>query len=168
MDGDALARGRRRATDDDEARHGPLPTSTTALLGAWSGLVATAVMTVFRMPLSRSPPPTAYFWARFVGHGEPADHGAVGLLLHLAYGTAAGGLFGVLFTAPTTGSALERERTGVVLGVVYAMALSVFGERVLLRGLLDMDPDADERFVFHLSHLVYGLTLGAWVGSRAG
>jgi hypothetical protein len=26
--------------------------------------------------------------------------------------------------------------------------------------------DADERLVFHVGHLVYGLTLGTWLGSR--
>jgi len=37
---------------------------------------------------------------------------------------------------------------------------------VLLRGLLDEDLDPDEALIFHLSHVIYGITLGAWLGSR--
>ena len=59
------------------------------------------------------------------------------------------------------------EATGLVVGGVYGLALSVFGERVMLQWFLGMDLDTDESAVFHAGHLVYGLALGAWVGSRA-
>jgi len=36
----------------------------------------------------------------------------------------------------------------------------------VLERVLDMDPAADERLVFHAGHLVYGLGLGTWFGSR--
>jgi hypothetical protein len=39
---------------------------------------------------------------------------------------------------------------------------------VLLEGLLGMDLEPDERWIFHVSHAVYGLTLGSWFGSRIG
>lgn len=155
----AVGRGRRFAGCSVDAR--------AIALGLKSGLIATVVMTVFRMPISESLPPTAEFWARYVGGGEPEDYPLIGLALHLAYGAAAGGLFAAILGAPAGRREVERERVGVVLGVVYGVLLSFFGERVLLRWLLGLDPEPDERFVFHVSHVVYGLTLGAWMGSRS-
>ncbi|MFC7081389.1 hypothetical protein [Halorussus caseinilyticus] len=52
-------------------------------------------------------------------------------------------------------------------GSVYALALSVFGERIVLGRLLGLDLDVDERLVFHAGHLIYGLGLGTLFGSRA-
>jgi len=46
------------------------------------------------------------------------------------------------------------------------MALSAFGTQVVLQELLDIRLEADELALFHAGHLVYGLSLGAWVGSR--
>jgi len=45
------------------------------------------------------------------------------------------------------------------------MALSAFGTQVVLQELLDIRLEADELALFHAGHLVYGLSLGAWVGS---
>ena len=157
--GDRRIEERERPSTSDRARR--RVDGRAVLLGAKSGVVATVVMTVFRMPLADSLPPTADFWARYVGGGDPEDYPIVGLLLHLAYGAA-------LVRSPRVGTTVERERNGVLLGVAYALLLSVFGERVLLRHLLGMDLKPDERFVFHVGHVVYGLTLGAWVGSRSG
>jgi predicted MFS family arabinose efflux permease len=97
--------------------------------GAEGGALATAVMTVYRLPVTRSLPPTAEFWATFVSGGDPADSPVAALVLHVVYGVAAGAIFAVV-----------------------------------LRTLLDTDPD--DRFAFHVSHLLYGITLGAWVGTR--
>jgi hypothetical protein len=36
----------------------------------------------------------------------------------------------------------------------------------MLDGLLDTRLEADELTLFHAGHLVYGIALGAWVGSR--
>lgn len=149
-------------------------------LGAVGGLFATVVMTAFREPISRSPPPTANFWAQYVaprlrdtsssdeesaGAGDPGDYFLPGLVLHLAYGTGAAVAFAALFRP--AGSEAANERRGVLWGVGYALLLSGFGKRVLLERLLGMDLDRDERFVFHVSHVVYGLALGTWVGSNA-
>lgn len=133
-------------------------------LGLVGGLVATVAMTVFRFPISESPPPTAAFWAKFLGGGEPEDHPIAGLVLHLGYGAAGGILFGLIPTS--AGSALAREQRGVLLGLGYSILLSFFGERAILARLLGMDLSPDERFVFHVGHVVYGLTLGTWVGSK--
>lgn len=136
-----------------------------ALLGGISGLMATVVMTAFRMPISRSPPPTANFWAKYIAGGDPADHTSIGLLLHLAYGTGGGLLFALLSPSRGTRSEAGAETRGVLSGLGYGVLLSAFGSRVILEGLLQMDLDRDERFIFYVSHVVYGLTLGAWHGS---
>jgi len=134
--------------------------------GLKGGAIATLVMTVFRAPVSRSPPPPAWFWSRYVTGGRPEDSVLPGLVLHVLYGMAGGGVFGALVGGHLDGRDADRERVGSALGVTYGLLLSTFGTVVVLDRLLDMDMDADERFVFHLSHLVYGLTLGVWLGSR--
>lgn len=136
------------------------------VVGLAGGAVATAVMSAFRIPISRSPPPTAWFWATFVGDGVPGDYVGRGLLLHLLYGTLGGGVFGVLVGPSIAGREVTQERRATLLGAVYGVALSAFGVWVVLDRLLGLELDPDERFVFHVSHLVYGLTLGTWFGSR--
>lgn len=138
-----------------------------ALNGAVGGLLATVVMTAYRLPVAASLPPTARFWAKYVSGGDPGDHPVPALVLHLGYGAAAGTVFGALFRSfvGRSESDDEREAGGVVLGALYALALSVFGERVVLGGLLSTDLDATESLVFHVGHLVYGLSLGSWVAS---
>ena len=137
--------------------------------GAVGGALATAVMTAYRMPVAASLPPTAEFWAHYVAGGEPDDHPLPALVLHLGYGAAAGSAFGVLFRQfeRRSDSDESRELGGVVLGALYALVLSAFGERVMLGRLLSMDLDATESLVFHIGHLVYGLSLGSWVASES-
>jgi hypothetical protein len=136
------------------------------LRGVVGGLVATAVMTAFRIPISRSLPPTAEFWATYVSGEDAEDHPIPGIMLHLAYGAAAGGFFAPL--VPQTGIDLVDERRGAVAGCGYGLLLSVFGLRLVLGRLLGQHLSADERFVFHVGHLVYGVTLGTWLGSKGG
>lgn len=136
-------------------------------LGLLGGLVATVVMTAFRMPISESLPPTARFWATYVGRGDEDDYPLQALLLHLAYGSLAGGVYGALGGSGRLPSTAARERRGMLCGTAYGLALSVFGVRVVLARLLGTDLDPDERLVFHAGHLVYGFTLGTWVGSAA-
>jgi len=135
--------------------------------GIHGGAVATFVMTAFRLPLMRSLPPSANFWARLVRGGDPEDHPITGLVLHLLYGVGAGAMFGGLFALLDSERPHQAEGRGIVWGAVYGMGLSAFGSRVMLEALLDVELDADELTLFHAGHLVYGLTLGAWVGSRA-
>ena len=162
------------ATDPDESATEPVVQRLRLLdalaQGTVGGLLATVVMTTYRLPIARSLPPTAAFWARYVRAGDAADYPGIGLLLHLGYGAGAGAVFGVLFRIAGLDArpGHVREARGVSLATIYGVALSVFGSRVVLGRLLGMDLDADEALVFHVSHMIYALTLGTWVGSRVG
>lgn len=134
--------------------------------GVQGGLVATAIMTAFRLPIMRSLPPTANVWAKYVSGGEPEDHPVVGLLLHLLYGTVGGATFGAAFGLLGENRAIEPEQRGILWGVAYGLGLSAIGSQVVLPKLVGARPDADELALFHAAHLVYGVALGAWVGSR--
>ncbi len=131
-----------------------------------AGFVATLIMTAFRLPIMRSLPPSANFWSQYVTGDDPDDHVIVGLALHLGYGIQAGALFGALFALHDAERSIEPEQRGLVWGSVYGMALSAFGSQIMLKRLLGIELDADELALFHAGHLVYGLSLGAWVGSR--
>lgn len=153
-----------RTTAEDE---GSQRRSRALLNGAIGGLLGTVTMTVYRLPIARSLPPTEEFWDRYA----PGDRDAgplLSLLLHLGYGTGGGLAFGAAFARLVSADSGEskREAAGIGLGVLYGAVLSAFGARVLLSRLLDMDLDPDERLVFHVGHAIYALTLGTWVGSR--
>lgn len=148
------------ATDDGRLR--------ALVTGAVGGFLATVTMTVYRLPIARSLPPTGPFWAQY-GPGDQEGPGtAVPLLLHLAYGVGAGAAFAALFAraAPDAAADARRESRGLALAVPYGLVLSLFGSRVLLRRMLDIELETDEALVFHVGHVVYALTLGSWVGSR--
>ncbi|WP_327053529.1 hypothetical protein [Halomicrococcus gelatinilyticus] len=134
--------------------------------GGTGGFVATAVMTAFRMPITDSLPPTANFWATYVGGGRPDDYALQGLVLHLLYGTVGGVVFSGLAGPWMEGPDVTKERRGALGGFAYGLLLSIVGVRVVLQSVLGMELDPDERWVFHVSHVVYGLTLGTWLGSR--
>jgi len=138
-----------------------------ASLGFRGGFIATVVMTLFRMPISLSPPPTANFWATYIGTEDPADYQLVGLILHLAYGVMGGIVFAMIAPGKGESDAMAETKNATV-GSLYGFALSIFGLRIILERILDMNLAEDERLVFHLSHVIYGLTLGTWVGSRLG
>lgn len=125
-------------------------------------------MTAYRLPISRSLPPTANFWATYIGGGDPDQYVVEGIVLHLCYGAVAGGVFGALVPRRGSDPEARREAVDVVWALGYSLALSVFGSRVVLARVLGMDMEPDEALVFHLGHLVYGLTLGTWMGSRSG
>ncbi len=133
-----------------------------------AGGIATAVMSCFRVPISRSPPPPAWFWAKYVAGGEPGDHLVPAGVLHLAYGIGGGALFGALVAAREGEPESVSERRATLLGLLYGLLLSAFGVSVLMERVLDLNLEPDERFVFHVGHVVYGLTLGTWFGANAG
>ncbi|MDQ2050814.1 hypothetical protein RBH26_09990 [Natronolimnohabitans sp. A-GB9] len=137
-----------------------------AVRGLQAGFVATIIMTAFRLPILRSLPPSANFYSQYVSGGDPEDHPIAGLVLHFVYGIQAGAIFGALFALQDAERSIEPEQRGLVWGSVYGMALSAFGSQIMLKELLDIRLEADELALFHAGHLVYGLSLGAWVGSR--
>ncbi|MCO8245999.1 MULTISPECIES: hypothetical protein [unclassified Haladaptatus] len=139
--------------------------ASNATTGFVGGLFSTVVMTAFRESISLSYPPTAEFCAKFLG-GEPNDHPAGSIALHLLYGGFAGSLFAVAF-GEGSNSALDTETEGIIGGLGYGLLLSLFGERVMLGRLLDMALEEDESMIFHAGHAMYGVALGAWVGSRS-
>ncbi len=153
-------------TEDVDKRPREEHVADAVLRGIQGGFVATLIMTAFRLPLLRSLPPSANFWSQYVAGGDPEEHTIPGLALHLLYGIGSGALFGVLFSLYDAGRSIEPEQRGLVWGSVYGMVLSAVGVQVVLNGLLDIRLDADELALFHAGHLVYGLSLGAWVGSR--
>ncbi len=137
-----------------------------AIRGLQAGFVATVIMTAFRLPIMRSLPPSANFWATYVAGGKPEEYPVVGLLLHLLYGTLGGAVFGGIFALLSAERSIEPEQRGIVWGGVFGMVSSVFGTQVMLKELLSIRLEADELALFHAGHLVYGIALGAWVGSR--
>lgn len=166
---------------DLSSKRGPKPTGETSVrdrvVPQWSilqgtirgvigGLIATTLMTLYRFPVFRALPPTSEFWAMFVRGGEPEEYPAAGLLLHYMYGGAAGGLFGFAFSLIDFRSERDRRLSAIGLSLLYGLALSVFGSRVLVERLLNEELAPDERAVFHVAHIIYGLTLGTWLSSR--
>lgn len=133
--------------------------------GAVGGFLATVVMTLFREPAARSFPPTARFWTRYVADGDPDDHPLAAFTLHLLYGTVGGIVYGNPIATRLLGDS-EAVAWFLCTGTAYGAGLSLFGSRVVLPRLLDVNLSADEAAIFHAGHLVYGLTLGAWVGTR--
>lgn len=123
-------------------------------------------MTAFRLPISRSLPPTDEFWRTFVRADDSGSATLPAILLHLLYGMGAGVVYVALGPRVSRTTEARAEVRGVVTAVVYSLFLSAFGLRVLLQGLLDEQLSPDEKLIFHLGHVVYGITLGAWLGSR--
>ena len=138
----------------------------TLVLGFNGGLIATCVMTTFRMLISHSLPPTANFWAQYVAGGELEEHRIEAIVLHFLYGAAAGSVFAVMFAAIDPRTRLEPETEGLLTGFLYSIPFTWVGEAVMMHRILGMDLESDESMIFHAGHLIYGITLGAWIGSR--
>lgn len=136
------------------------------VLGFQGGLIATCTLTVFRLPISRSLPPTANLWAEYVAGGDLAEHRMESMVLHLLYGALGGSVFAVLFGWLDERSPIPTELDGLLIGGLLSIPFSVFGTRVVLGRILGMDMETNEVLIFHASHFVYGLSIGAWIGSR--
>jgi hypothetical protein len=131
--------------------------------GVAGGLIATVLMTLYRFPVFRALPPTAEFWATYVGGGAPRTHFGTGLVLHFLYGGAAGGLFGVVIDTLGVDNDGKRSLGVIVLSLAYGLALSAFGTRFVFQRLLDEELDPNDDAIFHAGHAIYGLTLGTWL-----
>ena len=123
-------------------------------------------MTLYRLPIFRALPPTAEFWAYYIGGGEAEEYRILGFILHLFYGMVAGGIFGPVFTAISHRFPNQREFLGVVCGAGYSLVLSLVGTRIIFRRVLNRGLEPDHALVFHVGHLIYGLTLGTWLASQ--
>ena len=144
----------------------PTRVPTLVLRGVVGGIIATAIMTLYRFPVFRALPPTAEFWASVVSGGKPEQYPVIAFFLHFVYGAGAGGVFGYLFSKLRFRSERERRLGATVLALCYGVALSVFGTRVIFRHILDERLEPDEAIIFHVGHVIYGLTLGTWMSSR--
>lgn len=135
----------------------------TLLSGVVGGFVATIVMTVFMTQLGDdSPPPTALFWAKYVGDGGPEEAMMPGMVLHLVYGTIAGGAFVLLL--PILGLSFASVGSAVLWGLVWGVVLFIFAAAFWMMMVLGMDPEKKQVGMFLLFHLIYGAILGAWIG----
>lgn len=154
------------AVADETAESGETRPLRSLVLGLKGGAFATLVMTTFRMPISRSLPPTADFWAHYVGDGAPEDHPVPAFVLHVLYGVLGGGLFGVFYDRRVGRTRAGIEIVDLARGLGFSLVFSLFGSWVVLRRLVSMDLEADEALIFHVGHAIYGIALGAWVGSN--
>ena len=132
--------------------------------GAVGGFVATVSMSVFREPVSRSLPPTSSFLSRVTGD-DPGDHPIAAYLLHFLYGMGAGTVFGMA-SGRAPPRLTDSMRAHLTFGAGYGVLLSVIGRRIVLPVVANLDLNPDEATIFDAGHLVFGLALGAWVGSR--
>lgn len=131
--------------------------------GFVGGLVATIAMTAVMMAVGDdSPPPTAALWAKYVGSDGPETYLVQGMVLHLGYGVAAGGVFAAAL--PALGLSATTITMGLGWGVVYGVLLFVLGATFWMRVVLAIEPKMGTVARFALFHLVYGVVLGAWVG----
>lgn len=136
----------------------------TLIGGLVGGLVATIVMTVFMMVLGDdAPPPTAIFWSKYVGNGDPGDFVTQGMVLHLLYGIIAGGVFAAI--VPVLGFvSIATVGSTILWGLVYGVVLFAGAAVFWMKIVLGMEPEMKMVGMFLFFHLVYGGVLGAWIG----
>jgi hypothetical protein len=136
----------------------------TVLGGAVGGLVATIVMTAMMMALGDdSPPPTAAFWAKYLGDGVPTDYMMQGMVLHFLYGISAAVALAVAL--PLVGFETVTLVTAVGIGLAYGVVLFAFAAAFWMKIVLAMDPEPPQVAQFLLFHLVYGVVLGGVLGA---
>jgi hypothetical protein len=136
---------------------------SSVIAGLAGGIVATIVMTVFMMVMGDGgPPPTARMVAKFAG-GDPEDYAMPGMALHFLYGIGAGAVFAV--AVPALGVDLGSIALAVGVGLAYGIVLMVGGMVFWVRLIIGIEPDRDMMVMFGVVHVVYGLVLGAVVGS---
>jgi len=136
---------------------------STVLAGLAGGLIATILMTVVMMVMGDGgPPPTAMLVAKFAG-GEPADYEMPGMALHMLYGIVAGAVLAV--GAPLAGLGFSSMAVAVGIGLVYGVVLLIVGMAFWMKAVIGADADRDTMMTFVVVHLVYGIVLGAFLGT---
>lgn len=141
---------------------------TSIRTGLEGGFLGTLGMMVSRrVGGSKSgPPPTAAFWAKYVGNGEPSDYKPQGLVLHFLYGAVAGAVFQVMRSVVGRGGSDSAGSRPITGGLTYGVLLAIWGFAFLLRVVLGKDPGPKKARKFLKGHLAYGLTLGLWTKLR--
>lgn len=134
----------------------------SVISGVAGGFVATIVMSVVMKMMGGGAPPTADLLAKLSG-GEPADFAKPGMALHILYGTVAGTVFAL--GLPILGYEFDSLSLAVGFGLVYGVLLMVGGMVFWMRTVIGMDPDKEMVVTFATVHVVYGITLGAVLGS---
>lgn len=123
-------------------------------------------MTAFMLLLGdESPPPTAVFWAKYVGNSEPSAYVMQGRVLYVLSGIGAGLVCGLLGAAGIVVGSLETIGGGVVNGLLSGVVLFVVAAGLWMNIVLDMDAGPKQTGMFPVFHLVYGAVLGAFVGA---
>lgn len=139
-------------------------TEVTVVNGLIGGIVATFGMTAFMMALGDdSPPPTALFWSKYIGDGQPDEYMMHGMALHFLYGLSAGVGLAVLLIAGGFDTVSLVEAVGIGLG--YGVVLFVVAAGFWMNVILDLDADPKMAGMFLFFHLVYGGVLGAVIGA---
>lgn len=133
----------------------------TLISGSVGGLVATIVMSMVMRGMGGGPPPTAALLAKFQG-GEPEEYAMPGMLLHIVYGTVAGGVLVAVISAASLG--ISGLVTWIGVGVAYGIVLMIGGAMGWIRGVIGLEPDKEMMKTFAVVHVVYGLVLGGWLG----
>ncbi|MEF8771895.1 hypothetical protein [Halodesulfurarchaeum sp.] len=108
------------------------------------------------------PPPTADLLAKFRG-GEAIDFEKPGMVLHLLYGTVAGAVLAI--GLPLIGFGFESLGVAIGFGLVYGLVLMVGGMIFWMNTIIGMSPDKEMVLTFATVHVVYGVILGAVLGS---
>jgi hypothetical protein len=108
------------------------------------------------------PPPTARLVAKFAG-GEPEDYAMPGMVLHMIYGIVAGTVFAV--GVPLIGLDLGTIGVAVGLGLVYGIVLMIGGMMFWMRTVIGMESDRSTMAMFGTVHVIYGVVLGAFLGT---
>jgi uncharacterized membrane protein YagU involved in acid resistance len=165
------------ATDQDllfEIRMNNMKNSNPVLRGAFAGLIATIPMTVTMQALrawlpreQTRPMPPREVIDRTVdksGAGGVVDEGgrtALTTVGHLAFGAAAGALYGAAVSASSKES---LERSSVMAGIAYGLTVWALAYGVGLPSLglhpAAADETNDRNEVLIASHIVWGATLG--------
>jgi len=134
----------------------------TVLAGLAGGLVATIVMAIVMMVAGDDDPPPAMLLAKVAG-GEPGEYEMPGMVLHLLYGTVAGVVFAL--GVPAVGLGFDTLLVATGLGIVWGIVLLIIGMVFWMKAVIGADADREMMMRFVVLHLLYGVVLGAFLGT---
>lgn len=141
--------------------------AVSIVFGLAAGFIATVVMTVFMAPMMKKGPGVSQFIAARVGGGDPASKSAMmgGMVAHLIYGTAMGGIY-ALGTSALNLVVVSHLVNGLLFGI-FLFIIAVAIVTPLSRAPMKQTP-MSMMVVFLVLHLLYGLVLGASVAWLTG